>query len=59
MQAQTQEDKRKYTNLKIEPETRRLAKAAAGYLGEEYYTFVDTAIQERLVRLKNEGKIPF
>jgi hypothetical protein len=46
-----------YTQLKIPRATRNRAKAAAQLMGEELYSFVTTAIEERLDRLKKEGRL--
>lgn len=45
------------TNLKIDPEVHRQAKATAVLIQEGLYQFVETAIKERLQRLRSEGKV--
>lgn len=49
--------KKKCTNLKLSPEAHKTAKATAALLGEGFYQFVEIAIQERLGRLRADGKV--
>lgn len=47
----------KFTNLKLSRECHKLAKASATMIGEEFYEFVETAIRDRIDKLKKSGRL--
>lgn len=47
----------KFTNLKLSRDCHKRAKSSATMIGEEFYEFVETAINERIDKLKKAGRL--